>query len=57
MSLYNVYVRLEGNYSNIEAENEDEAFIIASDFAMEGGDWQYDIELVGDDTDEIQSNR
>ena len=41
---YKVFVRLEGEYDDIEAESPEEAFIIASDYAMDGGDWQYDVE-------------
>ena len=43
MAKYKVFVRLEleGVY---EAENEEEAFIIASYAAISGGDWQSDIE-------------
>lgn len=36
---YKVWVKLEEEYDDIEAESEEEAFIIASDFAMEGGSW------------------
>lgn len=46
MANYKVWVRLEAEYDDIEAENEEEAFIIASEFAMSGGDWQRTVEEV-----------
>ena len=46
MPKYRVYVCLEAEYDDIEAENEEEAFIIASDFAMEGGCWCHNEELI-----------
>lgn len=49
MKRYRVYVRLEAEYDDIEAENEEEAFIIASDCAMDGGDWQCDCEEIEED--------
>ena len=49
MKRYRVYVRLEAEYDDIEAENEEEAFIIASDYAMDGGDWQWDCEEIEED--------
>lgn len=48
---YTVHVILDATYDNIEADSEDEAFIIASDYAMDGGDWWYDIEDVIEDDD------
>lgn len=39
--LYRVRVILDEEYDDIEAENEEEAFIIASDCAMSGGSWRY----------------
>ena len=53
MSRYRVWVRLEAEYDNIEADSEEEAFINASDDAMSGADWQYDVELLeGDGAEE-----
>ena len=46
MSRYRVWVRLETEYDDVEADNEEEAFIIASDDAMAGACWQYDVELL-----------
>ena len=40
---YRVWVRLEGEYDDIEADTPDEAFVIASDAAMSGGDWEYSV--------------
>ena len=42
--LYNVWVRLECEYDDIEADSQEEAFRIASDAAMEGGSWDYQVE-------------
>ena len=44
MAKYKVWVRLEAEYNDIEAEDEEEAFIIASDYAMQGGCWEHEIE-------------
>ena len=48
MALYKVWVRLEEEYNDIEADSEEEAFIIASDAAMEGGSWYKRVELIED---------
>ena len=34
---------------DVEAENEEEAFIKVSDDAMSGGSWQYDVTKVEED--------
>ena len=52
MSIYRVWVRLEETYDDIEAESEEEAFEIASDYAMEGGSWQKSVELIAESEDE-----
>ena len=49
MAKYKVWVYLDGEYDDIEADNEEEAFIIASDYAMQGGDWQYDVKEIEDE--------
>lgn len=49
MKKYKVHVILEEFYDDIEAESEEEAFLIASDFAMSGGSWQYSVEEVGEE--------
>jgi hypothetical protein len=46
MSKYKVWVQLEAEYDDIEAENEEEAFIIASNYAMQGGCWEHEIEKI-----------
>lgn len=46
MNLYKVWVKLEEEYDDIEADSEEEAFEIASDYAMSGGSWQSSVELV-----------
>lgn len=52
MSIYRVWVRLEETYDNIEAESEEEAFEIASDYAMEGGCWSREVTLIEDEEDD-----
>lgn len=49
MPKYKVWVRLECEYDDIEAENESEAFMEASDCAMEGGSWEWIVEEVNDE--------
>ena len=41
---YNVHVRLDCSYDNVEAESKQEAFEIASQWAIEGGTWDYSID-------------
>ena len=43
---YRVYVKLEEVYEDIEADTPEEAFEIASDYAINGGDWDWDVEEV-----------
>ena len=52
MKIYRVTVCLEETYNDIIAEDEEDAFIQASDFAMSGGCWSWDIEEIGDVEDE-----
>lgn len=40
---YKVWVKLEEEYDDIEADSAEEAFIIASDAAIAGGDWNYTV--------------
>lgn len=39
--IYNVWVCLEAEYDNIEADSEEEAVQIASDAVMSGGSWDW----------------
>lgn len=39
--IYKVWVCLENEYDDIEADSEEEAFIIASDAAMNGSSWDF----------------
>lgn len=39
--IYKVWVRLEAEYDDIEADSEEEALQIASDAAMSGGSWDW----------------
>lgn len=52
MNKYKVYVCLEQEFDDIEAEDEEEAFIIASDCAMAGGEWSRKVELIEEIEDE-----
>ena len=47
--IYKVWVCLEAEYDDIEADDEVEAFMIASEAAMEGGDWSYRAEAMEED--------
>ena len=40
---YIVNVQLKATYDDIEADSEEEAFQIASDAAIQGGDWYYSV--------------
>ena len=46
MGVYRVRVILDEEYDDIEADNEEEAFELASDYAMSGGSWEYEVEKV-----------
>lgn len=46
MATYKVWLRLECEYDDIEADSEEEAFLIASDAAIGGGSWEYFVEEV-----------
>ena len=48
MAIYKVWVRLECEYDDIEADSEEEAFQNASDAAMDGGSWDYQVEKLED---------
>lgn len=45
---YKVWVCLECEYDDIEADSEDEAFLIASEAAMSGGSWDFTVEEIED---------
>lgn len=42
--IYKVWVCLEAEYDDIEADSEEEAFLIASEAAMSGGSWEFRVE-------------
>lgn len=42
--VYKVWVCLEAEYDDIEAESEEEAFLVASEAAMGGGSWDWRVE-------------
>ena len=46
MKTYRVWVCLEAEYDDIEADSEEEAFEIASDAAMNGGSWDWKIDEI-----------
>lgn len=46
MAKYRVWVCLECEYFDIEAENEEQAFLEASDCAMKNGEWDWEAEEV-----------
>lgn len=48
MKKYKVWVRLECEYDDIEAEDEEDAFVQASDYAIYGGSWEWNIEEIED---------
>lgn len=41
--IYKVWVCLEAEYDDIEADSEEEAFQIASDAAMSSGSWEWEV--------------
>lgn len=47
--IYKVWVCLEAEYDDIEADSEEEAFIIASEAAMGGANWSYTVEKGDED--------
>lgn len=46
MALYKVWVCLEEEYDDIEADSEEDAFIQASDTAMNCGCWKWNVERI-----------
>lgn len=48
MKKYKVWVRLECEYDDIEAEDENDAFLKASDYAMGGGSWDWVVKEIED---------
>ena len=46
MKKYKVWVILEETYDDIEADSEEDAFIIASDYAISGGSWSWKVEEI-----------
>lgn len=49
MPKYEVDVTLSAYYDEIEADSEEEAFLIASQYAMRNGDWKYCVSEVDDE--------
>ena len=49
MKRYRVWVCLEGEYDDIEADSEEEACLIASEEALDGGNWDYTVEEIQED--------
>ena len=50
--IYKVWVCLECEYDDIEADSEEEAFQIASEAAMSGGSWEWTVSPVEADDNE-----
>lgn len=46
---YNIHVRLDCTYWDVEADSADEALEIAIQSAIEDGGWDYNIEKVNDE--------
>lgn len=44
--IYKVWVCLEAEYDDIEADSEEQAFLIASEAAMSGGSWAWNVKKV-----------
>ena len=53
MSRWKVWVCLEGEYDDVEADTAEEAFQIASDDTMAGGDWAWSATLIEEDSDDV----
>lgn len=51
---WKVWVCLETEYDDIEADTEEEAFLIASDDAMSGASWEWKAVKVDDDGNPIE---
>ena len=49
MKKYRVWVCLENEYDDIEAEDEDDAFLQASEYAIEGANWKWYVEEIEDE--------
>ena len=49
MKKYKVWVCLECEYDDIEADSEEEAYLIASEAAMDGGSWEYTVKEIQED--------
>ena len=49
---YNVHVKLDCTYWDIKAKSKEEAFEIASQWAIDGGAWDYSIDEEEDEEEE-----
>lgn len=49
MTRYKVYVELIEEYDDVEAETEEEAMEIASDYAIKGGSWYMTAEEIDEE--------
>jgi len=52
MALYKVWVCLENEYDDIEADSEEDAFIQASEAAISGGSWEWTVKKIEEVQDE-----
>ncbi len=48
---YHVSIRFEGDYT-VFADDEDDAFEIARQICISDRDWEYDVDLIEDGTDD-----
>ena len=48
MKKYKVHVEFIEDFDNIKADDEEEAWVIASDYAIKGGSWYIDAEEIKD---------
>ena len=53
---WNVWVCLEAEYDDIEADSEEDAFMAASEAAMSGGSWDFTAIPVDDDGNELEGS-
>lgn len=51
---WKVWVCLEAEYDDIEADTEEEAFLAASEAAMSGGSWDFTAVPVDDDGNKLE---
>lgn len=53
---YKVWVCLEAEYDDIEADSEEDAFLQASEAAMSGASWDFTVKELNEDGEEIDND-